>query len=94
MKYVLLIIIWIYWRIIPEKKRRRCLFKESCSCFVYRITATKGAKEGILALNERFHQCRSGYKLLQSKNNIELHLKDGTVIKGDEISQNLTSLNY
>lgn len=96
MKYVLLILIRIYWITVPERNRRHCLFKESCSRFVYRITAAKGIKEGLLALNSRVHQCRPGYQLHKNEkqNSIELYLKDGTIIKEDEMSQNLRSLNY
>lgn len=88
MRFILLFLIQLYWRIIPEDKRRYCIFEESCSRFVYRITATRGLIKGLKALRGRFKQCRPGYVLSKNKslNVFELHLKDGSTIRDKEIS--------
>ncbi|WP_089370120.1 membrane protein insertion efficiency factor YidD [Dokdonia pacifica] len=78
MRHLLLIIIRLYWKLIPASRRKRCLFKESCSHYVYNITKTKGLLAGIRAFLYRYKHCRSGYtivevpsqKILVSSNNI------------------------
>ncbi|MCC6372969.1 MAG: membrane protein insertion efficiency factor YidD [Bacteroidia bacterium] len=46
MKFVFLNIIKLYWLIVPAHKRRPCVFKESCSKYVFRIFLTQGSKQG------------------------------------------------
>ncbi len=58
MKYFLLLFIKFYQTFTPKKFRGKCLFKESCSHFVYRITEKEGLKSGLEALLYRFHNCR------------------------------------
>jgi len=91
MKIILLGIIRLYWTIFPIHKRRPCVFEESCSNYVYRTTNEKGFFKGLFALKERFHQCRSGYKLFKDEknNSFELCLKDGNIIKDEKISRTL-----
>ncbi|WP_366914024.1 membrane protein insertion efficiency factor YidD [Niabella sp.] len=60
MRYFLLLIIRLYW-LTPEKNRRRCLFKETCSRYVYRITRQQGLRAGLAALKDRRRKCRPGY---------------------------------
>lgn len=65
MCYLFLIVIKMYWKYIPASKRKRCIFKESCSHYVYNITKTKGFFAGVKALQYRYKHCRSGYTVLQ-----------------------------
>ncbi|MHA7056771.1 membrane protein insertion efficiency factor YidD [Aquimarina sp. M1] len=65
MKILLLLIIRSYWVLIPKSKRKRCVFKKSCSHYVYDITKQKGLFTGIKALKFRFQHCRSGYHILE-----------------------------
>lgn len=60
MRYLLLLSIHLYW-IIPKKNRRQCIFKESCSKYVYRVTKNEGWKKGLLAIQGRRRQCRPGF---------------------------------
>lgn len=83
------LLIHIYWILIPEKKRKSCLFRESCSRHVYRTTEEKGFKEGIIALKKRYQQCRPGYKLEKTASGWEMTLADGTTLKNEEISKNI-----
>jgi putative component of membrane protein insertase Oxa1/YidC/SpoIIIJ protein YidD len=89
LKRMLKLIIHVYWEVIPEKNRKSCLFCESCSRYVYRTTEEKGFKEGIIALKQRYHQCRPGYKLKKTTVGWEMTLADGTILKNEEISKNL-----
>jgi putative component of membrane protein insertase Oxa1/YidC/SpoIIIJ protein YidD len=58
-KILLLSTIRIY-RLMPKRIRPHCLFKESCSCYVQRVTKEKGGKAGWEALILRIRQCRPG----------------------------------
>jgi uncharacterized protein len=72
--------------VVPEKKRRSCLFKETCSHYVYRHTTEDGFFKGVIALRQRTKKCRKGYQLYTGLEGFEMELADGTVLKEDEIS--------
>ena len=91
MKYFILILIRAYWKFIPETNRRSCLFAESCSRYVFRITTEQGFVAGVNAFYKRYRQCRPGYQIKAStdSNEIEMVLIDGTVIEKKDIAENL-----
>lgn len=91
MKTFLIGAIRLYWAIVPKHKRRPCIFEETCSKYVYRITKDNGLIDGLTALKERFHQCRPGYKIYKDQHSgkFELCLKDGTIVSNDKISRAL-----
>jgi len=86
MRCLLLALIKFYWIVIPEKKRRSCLFKETCSHYVYRHTAEGGFFKGAIALRQRQKTCRKGYRLYSSLTGFEMELADGSVINENEIA--------
>jgi len=99
MSYILILIIQLYWKLYPSSTRRKCLFEESCSKYVYRVTKENGFSKGISALIDRMHKCRPGYQLYKNlgDNSFELHLKNGSIIENENISKNLLppiSYNY
>lgn len=55
-----MLIIRIYW-VLPNKWKRKCLFKESCSHHVYRITREQGFVNGYKSLVNRYKVCRPFY---------------------------------
>lgn len=87
MKYLLLFIIRCYW-LIPKSKRRKCIFRKSCSHFVYEETIDKGLKNGIVAFKYRFKNCRAGFEVYTNPINkeLELLLPSGEILKNTEIS--------
>ena len=89
MKNVLIFIIQVYWWVIPASKRRKCLFRESCSRYVFRHTKTEGLWAGLKALRQRIKQCRSGSHLLLTEEGHALILCDGTVLPPEEVSPSL-----
>lgn len=60
MKWLFVSLIHIYW-IIPKKWRRRCIFKHTCSKYVYQTTKEQGFLTGIKALKQRMKQCTPFY---------------------------------
>ena len=87
MKFVLLFSIKLYQKFYPKKYRGKCLFKESCSNYVYRITLNKGFFKGIQAFKERFYNCRSGYQYVDVKGEIFLLSYSHKLYKSDEINK-------
>jgi putative component of membrane protein insertase Oxa1/YidC/SpoIIIJ protein YidD len=58
MRWLLLAPIRMYWRFWPSNWKRECLYSESCSRFVYRVTELYGFRVGARALLFRFRECR------------------------------------
>lgn len=86
MKRLLIGAIKIYWKLVPAERRRKCLFKESCSIYVYKIAKAKGAIAGISALKRRFKQCRPGYKKIDLEDgSVFFLLIDGTIVESFQI---------
>jgi len=80
MKRLLLFLIQIYW-IIPKKWRRRCIFKNTCSKFVYQTTKEQGFLKGIKALKRRMKQCTPYYSIYIGDDREEwVILQDGELI--------------
>lgn len=80
--------------VFSERKRRGCLFKETCSHYVYRHTVEGGFFKGIGALWQRIKKCRKGYQLYSGLQGFEMELADGSVIKEDEIAPRLLEPIY
>jgi putative component of membrane protein insertase Oxa1/YidC/SpoIIIJ protein YidD len=89
LKVFLLLIIKLYWKFIPSNRRRNCLFKESCSKYVYRKLDEEGLNAGVEALQLRYRQCRPGYRIEKKEGDWELTLVDGTLLKNEEISEHI-----
>lgn len=66
MSWVILLLIRIYW-LTPVKWRRQCLFKESCSNHVYKITKEQGVLKGYEAFIKRFNTCRPNYGFYETE---------------------------
>ncbi|WP_306349714.1 membrane protein insertion efficiency factor YidD [Flavobacterium sp. '19STA2R22 D10 B1'] len=89
MKLFLISIIRLYWFLIPENKRNICIFKESCSRHVYRITKQSGLLAGIKSLWFRMQNCNHKFDIYRDFQTQELNmrLKSGVVIKKEEMSE-------
>lgn len=73
----------LYW-LVPARKRKQCLFKESCSRYVYRITRNHGFVKGFKALLMRWRQCRPGYHFIITAEGTQLVCRDHSVIAANE----------
>ena len=94
MKWAFLTLIKLYWKIIHDRRRRSCIFKESCSHFVYRQTSKYGFFKGINALKLRYQKCRKGYIIYTGINGFEIKLADGCILHEEEISDNILNPIY
>lgn len=90
MRYLLLAVIRTYW-LIPKSKRRTCLFKKSCSHFVFEAVSSQGTVAGLKALCYRFRTCRHGaiVYINPSSGKAEMILANKDIITHDEISDTL-----
>jgi uncharacterized protein len=88
MRWLILIPIYFYWHALPSfLKKRSCLFKESCSHFVFRITKDNGFVAGFKALIWRYRNCRTGYRIISnSEGKFEMRLVTGNVVPESEIA--------
>ena len=91
LKALFLFLIRLYWFLIPPSKRRKCIFKESCSKHVYRKLKDDGFKNGVNAFLKRYHQCRPGYKVFfnSSKKYLEIELSDMSIVQAVEIRSDI-----
>lgn len=80
MSWLLLGVIRAYWALWPRGMKRECLFRESCSHHVYRVTQEAGLTSGLQALRRRMHICRPGYVVSSDEHGIGLVLCDGSFL--------------
>lgn len=89
MKALLLLIIRVYWALIPKEKRRPCIFNITCSKYVYRKTSQDGLYAGLQALMYRFANCRDGFQVFEhpTETTTIMILRNGQIIPQNEISE-------
>ena len=85
MRNVFIFIIKLYWKFIPEHKRRPCIFNESCSRYVYRMLNEEGFKSGAKAFIDRYKKCRPDYKVYYNSNklSVEIELADQSIVESE-----------
>ena len=87
MKWLLVAVINIY-RWLPDRIKRQCLFKETCSSLVARVTRESGFWHGFRTLRTRVSQCRPGY-LVYFDAEVEgwkVRLADGSVSTNSDLA--------
>lgn len=91
MRILLLSIIRAYWFLIPMGKRRKCIFKKSCSKYVYDETKNKGLVVGLKALQFRVKNCRPQYDIfIDYKTNAnKVVLKSEKIVDEHQIAERL-----
>ena len=89
MRIILLIIIRSYWFLIPKSKRRRCLFKLSCSNYVFRKTKKEGFIEGLKALRFRVDNCNSNYCIIELDGQMILVTNSNKIFYEHEMSNSI-----
>lgn len=91
MRFLLLNTIRLYWFLIPKKKRRKCIFKKSCSNQVYDETKRHGLFRGMHALNFRIQNCKPDFDVFTDPftGKKQMLLKSGTIVEEDQIAERL-----
>ncbi|HEU4557693.1 MAG TPA: membrane protein insertion efficiency factor YidD [Longimicrobium sp.] len=89
----MLLAIGLYWVVWPERFRRGCLYRESCSRHVYRVTRAQGLRQGARALVSRYRTCRPGYAIVAAHGQRWLSLADGSFIPASEAAPRLLAAN-
>ncbi|HTF17792.1 MAG TPA: membrane protein insertion efficiency factor YidD [Chryseolinea sp.] len=86
---MLTLVIRIYWALWPARLRRQCLFKESCSHFVFRQTQTDGLLTGLNALRYRMRVCNGRSRFFINPITLELNIElpDGEVLSQGHINE-------
>ena len=88
MRWLILFPIYVYWYAWPPfLKKRSCLFKESCSQFVFRVTKESGFVAGYKAMIWRYRNCRPGYRIVSNaEGKFEMRLVTGNMVPESEIA--------
>lgn len=87
MKWFLLGAISFYRR-LPARFKRQCLFKETCSSFVGRVTRESGFLSGWRALRTRGSQCKPGYLVFfdNASNSWQVRFVNGSVSSNSQVA--------
>lgn len=95
MKYFILIMIQLYWKIIPASNRKKCIFKTSCSNYVYQITKNEGFIKGLKAFHFRYQNCRGNFEIFQNPINqkTQMLLPSNLIVDHEEIAERLINYN-
>lgn len=88
-KYLLILPIKLYWILVPKSKRRKCIFRKSCSRYVYDKAIDEGIIPGLKALQYRYSNCRSGFHIIENPINkqTQIILPNNTLLQECEISE-------
>ena len=91
MKYLLIYLIKTYWLLIPKSKRRKCIFRTSCSKYVYEIASKKGLYQGLKAFKYRYKNCRHGFQIFKNPVNHKTYLilPNQEIINNENIAERL-----
>jgi putative component of membrane protein insertase Oxa1/YidC/SpoIIIJ protein YidD len=86
MKHLFLLAIKTYWRLVPQKRRRKCLFKVSCSQYVYQQIKENGVSMGLRALHYRIQNCNDHYHIIEIEDEKVLVTKTHKIIRKGKLS--------
>jgi putative component of membrane protein insertase Oxa1/YidC/SpoIIIJ protein YidD len=92
MKWLLIALVKFYQKVHFGRASGKCLFRESCSSYVHRITFQRGFISGLRALSQRFRVCRSGYFIISYDTALYFYAVDGTRIPTDQIRPSILSI--
>lgn len=72
---------------MPRNRRRKCLFKTSCSHYVYEQTKKKDLQAGLRALYFRIKNCNSQYQIIEVGGEKILITKTNKIFREKELSE-------
>ena len=91
MKYLLLYLIKIYWFTKSKSRTAKCIFRKSCSHYVYEETKNKGLLRGLKALKYRVSNCKYGFEIYNDPKSkkYKMILPNKKVLGEEEIAKRL-----
>ncbi|MFV8347691.1 membrane protein insertion efficiency factor YidD [Flavobacterium sp. ZB4P13] len=91
MKYTILFAVQLYWFFKSKNRKAKCIFKKSCSNYVFEITQTEGFIKGLSAFRFRYQNCRGGFEIFKNpiNNKTQMLLPSRIVIEKEEIAERL-----
>lgn len=91
MKIIFLLLIRCYWFFKSKKKTPSCIFKKSCSHYVYEKTKEEGFISGIKALKFRISNCKYGFELYENPMDKKTYmiLPNKEIVEEGEIAKRL-----
>lgn len=75
-----------YWNSVPEKKRKICIYKITCSRHVYKVFDNKGLISGLIAYFNRMKSCNDGYEIIYQNGKVLIEDRRGRIIREDDIN--------
>ena len=79
----------MYQVFTPKRLRGICLFKESCSNHVCRLTKESGYQAGIKAFKFRIKNCRPNYFIMEKNGQVLLITAQNEVIEEEYIDKRI-----
>lgn len=81
----------MYWKTIPPSKRKKCIFKKSCSNYVFETTQKEGFINGLKTFWFRYKNCRGNFTVFKNPINdkIQMILPSQIIIDQEEIAERL-----
>ena len=84
-RFVLLLVIRLYWTLVPARWRRSCLFRVSCSHFVFDALMSQGVSAGCRAFALRWRRCRAGFHVELDNGRVVVRCADGSTCEPNEV---------
>lgn len=75
-----------YWSLIPENKRKVCIYKTSCSNHVYNTLTKYGFFKGLYAYYIRTKNCNNYYKIATQNEKVFIITSTGEHIEEENIN--------
>jgi putative component of membrane protein insertase Oxa1/YidC/SpoIIIJ protein YidD len=91
MKHLILLTIRLYWLSKPKNCKPKCIFRKSCSHYVYEITQKQGFLKGLNAFVFRYRNCRGDIQIFKNpiNNKINMLLPSRIIMNENEIAKRL-----
>ena len=91
MKHLILFAIKMYWSCIPASKRKKCIFKKSCSNYVFETAQEEGFIEALKAFRFRYKNCRGNFAIFKNPitNKLQMILPSQIIIETEGIAERL-----
>lgn len=75
-----------YWKNVSESNRRVCIYKISCSRFVYNEFHNFGFISGVKAYVYRLRNCNRNYIIYSTNGKVQILTKFGHILDEDQIN--------